>query len=168
MIAYIIIIISFILDGLLTNYLPFMINDLSIFTPLLTIVSIFLVFPLFYKKEKQFFITISLLGILYDLFYTNLLFFNSVLFIVIAYLTKYIYKNYEITFLKLIIYITIIIATYECLTGFILFIFQVVPITVNRVWYKIIHSLLLNIIYGEFLLGIMNIIPKKFKKIRIN
>ena len=168
MIAYIIIAISLILDGLLTNYLPYMINQLSIFTPLLTVVSIFLIFPLYYKKEKQYFITIFLLGIIYDLFYTNLLFMNSILFLLIAFLTKFLYKNYEVTAIKLIIYIGLIVITYESMTGIILFIFQIVPITWNKVFYKITHSLLINIIYAELLLGIIHIIPKKYKKIRIN
>jgi len=168
MFAYIILGVSLILDGLLTNYLPFMINQLSIFTPLLTLISIFLVFPLFYKKEKQYFITVFILGIIYDLFYTNLLFMNAILFLIIAFLTKFLYKNYEVTYIKLLLYICLLVICYESLTGLILFIFQIVPVTIYKVWYKIIHSLLLNMIYAEFLLCIINHIPRKYKKIRIN
>ena len=36
MLAIIIIIISILLDGILTNYLPYLLNDLSLFTPLLS------------------------------------------------------------------------------------------------------------------------------------
>ena len=32
----IILIISLLLDGILSNYLPYLVNDLSLFTPLLT------------------------------------------------------------------------------------------------------------------------------------
>ena len=91
MIPILIIIISFLIDGILTNFLPYMVNDLSYFTPLFTLVSIFLVYPFYQKKEKKYYGTIFLLGIIYDLFYTNLLFFNAMLFLMIAITTKYIY-----------------------------------------------------------------------------
>lgn len=168
MIAYSIMIVSLLLDGLLTNYLPYLENSLSLFTPLLTIVSIFLIYPLYYKKEKQYYITIFILGIIYDLSYTNLLFLNAVLFTILGLVVKFIHKNYEISFFKLIVYIVLIVISYEVLTGTLLFIFQVVPITLSKVLYKITHSLILNIIYAEVLLFILKLIPKKYKKIRIN
>ena len=145
MIAYFIMIISLLLDGVLTNYLPFMENNLSLYTPLLTIVSIFIIYPLYYKREKEYFITIFILGIIYDLLYTNLLFLNATLFVILGLITKFLYKNYEVSYFKLIIYISILIIIYEGLTGILLFIFHVVPITINKVWYKITHSLIINI-----------------------
>lgn len=168
MIPYLIMIISLLLDGLLTNYLPYLNQNLSFFTPLLTLVSIFLIHPLYYKKEKQYFITVFILGIIYDLFYTNLLFFNAIIFLIIGFITKFLYKNYEVSYIKLIIYIIMIISFYEILNGVILFIYHVVPISIYKVWYKITHSLFLNIIYAEILYLINNLIPKKYKKIRIN
>ena len=83
MLPIIIMIVSFILDGLLTNYLPYLVGDLSWFTPLLTVVSLFMIYPFYRKEEKKYFIIVFILGLLYDLFYTNLLFFNGVLFILI-------------------------------------------------------------------------------------
>ena len=72
MLTSIILLISIILDGVLTNFLPYLVNDLSIFTPLLTVVSIFILYPLNRKKENKFFILIFIVGIIYDLLYTNL------------------------------------------------------------------------------------------------
>lgn len=168
MIPIIILIISILLDGILTNFLPFLVNDLSIFTPLLTVVSIFIIYPFYRKHEKKYFIILFILGIIYDLLYTNLLFFNGILFLGIGSLSKYLYKNYEVTPLRLIIYTIIIIVFYESLTGLILFIFRIVPVTFYKVFYKIIHSLLLNIIYIEIIYFIINLIPEKYKKISIN
>ena len=168
MISLIIVILSLLLDGILTNYLPYLNNDLSIFTPLLTLVSIFMIYPFFKKKEKKYFIICFIIGIIYDLFYTNLLFFNAVLFLEIGLITYYIHKNYEITLLRLLLYIIIIISSYEFTTGIILLIFNVVPVTFYKIIYKIINSLLLNIIYSEIIYLIIKIIPKKYKKISIN
>ena len=168
MLGIIIIVISLILDGILTNYLPFLVNNLSLFTPLFTLVSISLLYPYYRKRERYFFIMIFITGIVYDLFYTNLLFFNGLLFLLIAYISKVIYRNYEMDYLKLIIYIILVITIYESLTGIILFIFNLVPVTVSKVIYKISHSLILNIIYSELIYLTLNILPKKYKKISIN
>ena len=49
MIPTIIIAISIILDGVLSNFLPYTVNALSLFTPMLTVVSIFIIL---HKKRK--------------------------------------------------------------------------------------------------------------------
>ena len=168
MISLIIVIISILLDGILSNFLPYLYTNLSIFTPLLTLISIFMIYPFFKKKEKTYFILIFIVGIIYDLFYTNLLFFNGVLFITIGLLIKYIYKTYEITPLRLILYIIILITSYEFLTSLVLLIYNVVEVTFYKVFYKIINSLVLNIIYSEIIYLIIKLIPNKYKKISIN
>ena len=168
MIPIIIVIISLFLDGILTNFLPYLVNDLSLFTPLLTVVSIFIICPFYRKQDKKYYKIVFLIGIIYDLFYTNLLFFNAILFLIIAFILRYIYKHYEVSWFSIILYIALIIFTYETLTGTIIFIFQLVPITIDKIIYKISHSLLLNIIYIEIVYLILKLIPKKYKKISIN
>lgn len=166
MIPIIIVIISFILDGILSNFLPYI--SLSLFTPLLTVTCIFLIYPFYKKKEFNYFITITILGALYDLFYTNLLFFNSLLFLLIGYITTLIYKNLDVSIVKLIIYIIGLIIVYETSTALIIYVFNLVPVTPNKVIYKISHSLILNVIYAEFIYLIIKLIPSKYKKININ
>lgn len=168
MLTSIILLISIILDGILTNYLPYLVNDLSLFTPLLTVVSIFILYPLNRKKETKFFILMFIVGIIYDLLYTNLLFLNGLLFFLIAFISKIIYKNFETSYFKLIIYTILIIVIYESLYAGILFIYRVVPITIYKLFYKISHTLILNIIYTELLYFIIKHLPKKYKRISIN
>ena len=166
MIKYLIIIISLILDGILSNFLP--VINLSYFTPLLTLTSIFIVYSFYTKDEYKYYITSFVVGIIYDLLYTNLLFFNGIIFVLIAFLVRIIYKNLNISFLKNILYIILIIIVYESSTALIFMIFKLVPITLSKVVYKITHSLLLNITYGELIYLILKIIPKKYKKLKIN
>lgn len=149
MIPLIIIIISLLLDGILTNYLPYLVGNLSLFTPLLTLVSIIMIYPFYKKKLKKYYITVLITGIIYDLLYTNLLFINSIIFIIIAYINVLINKRYKINFPSLIIYITFIIVIYESLYAILLIIFKLIPITINKLLYKITHSILINIIYAE-------------------
>lgn len=168
MIELIIIIISFILDGILTNFLPYMLNDLSLFTPLLTVTSIFLIYPFYKKNEKKYYLTILILGIIYDLFYTNLLFLNAIIFLLLGIVSSYIHKNFELSYLKLIIYIILIITIYELTTVIVIGIFNLVPLTPSKIIYKITHSLLLNIIYSELIYLVIKLIPIRYKKISIN
>lgn len=168
MIPFIIIIVSLIFDGILTNYLPFLVNDLSYFTPLLTLTSIFIIYPFYHKNIKKYFITVFIIGIIYDLFYTNLLFFNAVLFTFIGIISMLIQKNFESGPIKLIIYTIILISSYELVQGLILYIYNLFPITLSKVIYKIEHSLIINIIYVEIICFIIKYIPNKYKKISIN
>ena len=62
----------------------------------------------------------------------------------------------------------IIITLYETINALIIICFNLVPITLTRLLYKIVHSLILNIIYGEILLLIISNLPSKYKKININ
>ena len=168
MIPIIIMILSLFLDGLLTNYLSFLPNTLSYFTPSLTLVSIFLIYPFYRKNIKKYYITIFILGFMYDLFYTNLFFYNAYIYLLLGLIIRIIYKNLEVTWFRNIIYIALLICFYECLNGGILFLFHLVPITFDRLIYKITHSLILNILYGEIIYILLKIIPNKYKKISIN
>ncbi len=168
MLALSIVIISFILDGILNNFLPFMVGDLSIFSPLLTLVSIMIIYPLYRKKEKKYFITIFIVGFIYDLFYTNLLFFNALLFLLIGFFVKQFFKYLEYNFINIFISTILIICLYEVTIAVIILIFNLVPITIFKLIYKIGHTLILNILYAEALYLILKLVPKKFKRVKIN
>lgn len=168
MIPLIIITLSLILDGILSNIFPYTVNNLSLFTPLLTLISIYLIYPFYKKKENKYILTIFLTGIIYDLLYTSLIFYNAIIFTIIGIISKYIYKHYEINYLNIIIQIILIVTIYEVLNALIIILFNLVPMSISRLFYKITHSLLLNIIYSELLLLIINILPNKYKKVNIN
>ena len=151
--SIIILIISFILDGVLTNFLPFGVENISLFTPLLTIVALVVIYNFFYHKEKNYYILSFVIGILYDLFYTNLLFLDGLLFLLIAFVITKIYKVVGFNYMWIALDIVI---------------FNLVPMSIYRLLYKISHSIILNIIYGELLYFIIQLLPKKYKKVRIN
>lgn len=164
----IILIISVYFDGFLTLFLPYIVNNLSFFTPMLTLTSLIIIYPFYRKKEKYYFITLFIVGIIYDLLYTNLLFYDAVIFLLFGFIIKKIYKDLDVTHIKLSIYIIFLIIIYELSLGLFIVIFNLVPITITRLIYKITHSILLNIIYGELLFLIIKKIPKNLKRISIN
>lgn len=155
----VLVLIPLLLDGVLSIY----IKSNSYLLPLLTITTIYIIYPKYIKNEKSYFIMIIILGLLYDLLYTNLLFFSAIEFFIIGTISKYIHKNLANNIFMQIIYISMIIIAYEFLTIAILYIFKVVPITIEKIIYKVSHSLLLNIIYGEILYLVLNQ-KRKLKK----
>ena len=150
-----IIISSFILDIILSNVLPFMKGDLSIFTSLFVPITIYLIYP-FYKNQKlKYYIESFIIGIIYDLIFTNLLFFDGVIFLIISLVSVKIYKNFIVDKYKNIMYVFLIIILYEFLVASIFLIFNFVPISFYDFIYKISHTLLINVVYGFLLYEII-------------
>ncbi len=165
MTSSILFIVSFLLDGILTNFLSYLPNQSTYFLPLFTLVCVPVLYPFYRKNHQKYFITVAVSGFLYDLFYTNLFFLHTILFMAIAYVISLIYHRIRINALTNIIMIVIVIASYESIYAFLLFVFNVVPIYVGDVCYQIVHSLFLNVVYGE----IMYLVYKlKNRKRRLN
>lgn len=168
MIINIILVVSLFLDGILTNYLPYMTNDLSLFTPLFSVVALLLIYPVFQKEKKKYLIYSFIYGIIYDFLYTNLLFIDGLIFVLLALIIMKIYRYLGTGYIKVLLNIFIVIVIYELLFVSIIMIFNLVPITPERVIYKITHSLIINLIYGEIIYLILSILPKKYLKVPLN
>lgn len=160
--------ISLLLDGILSNFLPFMVGDLSLFTPMFSIVTLFLIYQFFIKDEKKYLISCFIFGIVYDLFYTNLLFLDGLVFLLLAFAVIKLHKNFSVNIFNLFLYIVLLIVIYEVVFSGLILIFNLVPITFYKVLYKIGHSLILNIIYGYLVYGIIKLLPKGIKRVNIN
>lgn len=168
MLGIIIISLSIYLDGFLTLYLPYLQGAISLLNPMLTIVSLIIIYPLYRKKEKTYFTIIFIAGIIYDLLYTNLLFYDAIIFLLFGLIIRKIYKDLDVRHIKLSLYIILLIILYELIMAMFILIFNLVPITLPKLLYKITHSILLNIIYGEALYEIIKRLPYKYKRIDIN
>lgn len=144
-------IIALLLDGIISLLTP----TNSYLIPLITVTTLYMIYPLYKKKDKNYFIATIITGLTYDLLYTNLLFFNTILFYCLGRLAKYLHKNFNQNFVKTIIYVTITIIAYELLTSVVLLVYRIVPITLSKVIFKISHSLVINIIYASILYAIL-------------
>lgn len=159
---------SLLFDGIFTNFLPYLKGDLTLFTPLFS-VTFLLFLPSFYHKDvKSYYLHAFLFGVCYDLFYTNLLFFDGVLFVILAYFIRLIYQNFETHFLNLALSVPFVILFYESFFAFVLFLFHLVPVTFSSLFYKIMHSILGNIIYAEVVYFFLKYLPRKYKKKKMN
>ena len=138
-VAIVILVVSFFLDGILSNFLPYMVGDLSLFTPMITIVSLVIVYPLFTKRLKYYFFSCFVIGLLYDFMYTNLLFYNAILFLAVGCITMFMNRYIRRTWLSTLLFLVVAIVGYECMNAIIILIFQLVPMTFSRLIYKVSH-----------------------------
>lgn len=153
------VIISFFLDSILTILIPI---D-SIFLPLFSLISLIIIYPYFHKEENSYLKFSFLLGLTYDVVYTDTIFLNAFIFLLISlgirFIHEYISNNaFNVSIMSLF---TIII--YRFLTYFVLVMINYLSYDFNTLLVSIYSSLIINIIYGILLYLITDFISKKYK-----
>ena len=162
-------IFTFLLDGVLTNFLPFFQENLSFFTPYLSIVILFLIIPFFRKdEENKYYLTVMVYGFLYDIFYTNLFMTHVLLWLILAYIMWKIWKNVQVNYWTLPVILSLLIGLYHLLFMGLLFFFNLVEVSSSHFFYLWGHSLLLNILYGEILYVIFCKVNKKYRRMHLS
>lgn len=140
-IALIISILLVILDGLIIYYIPSYFNNISYLYPMLTISFI----PFLIKKKNSTPYIIIIIGLLYDLLYSNIVLYNVFLFFMLAYINNLISHYFKDSLLLFISLGVINIVIYDTITFLLVIITSYQTITLNDLLYKIENSLLLNI-----------------------
>ena len=82
------VIVSFLLDGFMSLYTNFSIDSISYFKTIYTVISIVMIYHLF-SYDKKYLIIILILGMLFDMVYTNVILLNVIIFVLIYYVVKY-------------------------------------------------------------------------------
>ncbi|MFV0250114.1 MAG: rod shape-determining protein MreD [Bacilli bacterium] len=140
-------IISFILEMLISNYIPIY---TKLFFPLFTLISLI---PLHtnIKNKKKYLITSFILGFFYDVTYTNTIILNAIVFTLISYII--INLNFKIfnKIISLCITTLLVIIIYQIITYLILLLTTYLVFEIHDLITSITSSLLLNIIYSIIL-----------------
>lgn len=137
---------SFLLDIIFSMSLPSAYQNISYFYPLLFIGCI----PISYlltKNKKYFFLLIVILGIIYDLLFSDIPLLNLYYFVFYGLFLYIFYNNKEKSYLNIILISIIGIIFYDFYLFLILNLTKYASLKIEFLNYKIIHSLALNIIY---------------------
>lgn len=86
-IAVIYVIISFLLDSILSTYFPSTISNLSYFNTIYSIISLVIIYS-YFQNDKKYIIILVILGIIFDIVYTNTFLVNVVIFFIIYLIVK--------------------------------------------------------------------------------
>lgn len=139
---YLLGIIVIIIDGLLLNFLPSYFNNLNYLYPMLSITYLVAIYSYSNDYLKKSFI----LGCIYDLLYSHIIFYNAFLFLFLAKINKKIFNYIQVNLINKIIILIINIILYDTINFLIIYFSKYNLVTINDLFYKIINSLFLNIL----------------------
>lgn len=157
---FLISLIIIILDGVLIYYFPSYFNNLSLLYPMLTIT----LNVTLYSYSKNYLKDALILGMIYDLCYSSIFLYNTLIFLLLAKINKKILNYFHSTMFNKIIILIINIFIYDFINFFIIYFSRYNLVTFNDLFYKFYHSLLLNILS---LFIIQFILKKMFHKHKI-
>lgn len=144
---YIIVILSFFLDGLLSIYQgPSWLGIIS-FKPMFTIVSLVLIYPLYKKSDQKYYLLCMILGLAYDVIYTNTLMLNMFLFSLLGFIISKMNCFFVITFTNTIIVNLLILTIYHLLTYLILCSIGYLPFNIYILSSNFIGIILFNTVF---------------------
>ena len=156
---YIVIIVSFILDSIISNSISLS----SLFMPLCTLMSLIIAYPYFRGDIRKFLITCFVTGVFYDLIYTDTIIIHGFLFLMVGYIITKLNLVMSNNYLNVAIMAIICIVFYR----FILYGLLLITANVSFSWLlllkSIYHSLLLNIIYIVLIYIITDKISFKYR-----
>lgn len=141
--SYIILVVSFLLDGIISFFL----NKNIILNPLFSLCSLIIIFKYYKKNITKYFILGAILGLFYDLVYTDTMFLNAGIFLFICLFISKFYKTFSYNLLNSIILTIIIIVIYRSLTFLVLSMVGITNFNLYNLLKSIYSSLILNIIY---------------------
>lgn len=149
--------ITILLENLLSNYLNG--TNLSI---LFSVCLLAIVYPYFFKEEKKYFIFASLLGLVYDLLFFNFMFYNLIIFLVLAILVNRISLILINNFINTILLVLIIIFIYLSII-YILYTWQLgIPFLITNLIQSFYKNIVANIIFTTFMYFLIDTLSVKF------
>lgn len=152
-------IISFLLDSIISN----LINTNSMLLPLCTIVSLIIIYPYFNKNDISYLKWIAIIGLLYDIAYTDTFLLNCFLFTILALMVKGLNFFLSNNLLNTLIMTAILIISYRILTYIILLIIGYLDWNGMLLLKSIYSSLILNLIYATLIFLITDLISRRHK-----
>ncbi len=166
-IALVSVIISFLLDGLLSNYFNFSLINPSLFKTIYTIIALVVILPYFNNDKKYLYILFGT-AILFDIVYTNTFILNIVLFFLIYILNKFLDFFMPHNLLNSNIRSILSVTLYYILTFIILNIVKYNEYSLSLLLNIITHSIIMTIIYTTILYLLTKYLYGKFniKQIR--
>jgi len=163
MVIVIYLVISFLFDGLISNYIGFQLNDVSYWKTIYTIVALVVVYDWFRNKNKYLWVLI-IVSIIFDIRYTNTFILNTVVFMTI-YLLNITLDNHlpnNIITINIKAYLSIIL--YNLMTYIILILANYNHYELYLLLKIIIRSLPMTLLYTSIsYIVIRKIAPKKIK-----
>lgn len=161
MIVILIAILSFVLDGALSIYNEINFFYIISFKPLFVVVSLILIYPFFYKKYIAYYKACALIGLLYDLIYTNTIMFYMLIFLLLGFIIHRLYSFFESSFVSGVIFNLIIITIFHVLTYGILLLIGYLSFDLITLSYNFVGVLITNTLFFTIMSLFVKLIKDK-------
>lgn len=140
---YLIILGIILIDYLISYFVPGYFNNLNYFFPMLTLT--FLVFYFNECDSKKYLKVTIITGLIYDLFFSYIFLFNTLVFFLFGKILKKTDKLIRYNYVVSIVMLVFFIFLYDLILFGLVYISEYNSITFNDLIYKFSHSLALNI-----------------------
>lgn len=147
---YVFLIISFVLEFLFLNVLPFEYQQILYIQPMFIITTIFLIYSLF-DSNRKYYQVILFFSIIYGSLFLNNILLGVFLLLIVSFISKIYHKYIHLNIFTIILGIIVIILIYDSVFYIILNISQVSIFSFNVLLYKITHSLIINLVYASLI-----------------
>lgn len=159
MLVAITLIVSFCLDGIISNFIP-LYSQLLI--PLLTLMSLLIVYPYFNHHENDYLKVAGVLGLCYDIVFTDTVFLNCVLFLLVALFIRLLNEWFSNNIFSVGLMAMLVITFARILEYSILSLVGFFAFDWMYLFQGIYSSILLNVIYVMLLYVVTDKISRKF------
>lgn len=161
LLSIIIIIISCLIQGTMSNYIGYTYENLSIFTTIYVLISLLIIKPHF-ENEKKYLILLLIFGLIIDATFTNTFILNTSLFLVSYYFSKLFHFFFPYNLFTMNISILLSVFVYHIISFLFLTVLQYDNYTIWVLLKVLSHSVIMTVIYSSVLYLIIEFIKKKF------
>lgn len=154
----IIIIISFLLEGIVSNFVP--IN--GFLAPLFTLVALIIIYPLF-DETAEYYKYAFVTGLAYDLFYTDTILFHAIIFCFMAFIITRLNLVLSDNYLNILVIMGICILIYRVVTYSLLVLVSTMAFDFMALIISVLKSLIINLIYSALLFFVVKKCQGKYK-----
>lgn len=158
--SIILLIISTLTQGIVSNYIGYTYSDLSIFSTIYVLITLLVISP-YFENKKKYLLLVIVFGIIVDIAYTNTLLLNTCLFIVAYLFSKVFHFFFPYNGLTLSISNILSIFIYHIISFIFLSILKYNDYTLSVLLKILTHSVLMTIIYTNIIYYTIKLINQK-------
>ena len=153
--------ISFLLQGIMSNFIGCTLNNVSVLFTIYPLIALLMIYPNFENKNK-FILLLVIFGLLTDLVYSNTFIFNTCLFYLIYKINKIFHFFFPYILLTINISNLIGIYVYHLITFLFLIILNFDNYNILILFKIILNSTIMTIIYTSIIYWLLNILKRLF------
>ena len=153
-------IITCLFQGIISNYLGYTYECLSIFSTIYILLNLLILKP-YFENEKKFFTLLIIFGIVIDIAYTNTFILNTCFFIIVYYFSKAFHSFFPYNFITINISNLLGVFLYHTLSFLFLWILKFDNYSIGMLLKILSHSVIMTLLYTSVVYFIIHFFYQK-------